>query len=247
MMSHSVKIYDTCIGCTQCVRACPTDVLEMVPWGGCRAGQIASAPRTEDCACAWPGRTLSFRGLRVSIRPQAWAASAASPPAPPISCPCGCTWARRRVPQRARLRYRCRLARSRARTDHPLYGPGLLSAGLRRRCSCGETRRRWLLRLVKRFVTALLRRASRPPPSSRTEDHTSNITPHFVCPPLSFRRPARPPPHALDAAQLPLCGSSSRLFLVPCPFLHARLQLLLHYQTSLGVRLLPGRAAHAVR
>ena len=28
-MSHTVKIYDTCIGCTQCVRACPTDVLEM--------------------------------------------------------------------------------------------------------------------------------------------------------------------------------------------------------------------------
>jgi len=25
-MSHSVKIYDTCIGCTQCVRACPLDV-----------------------------------------------------------------------------------------------------------------------------------------------------------------------------------------------------------------------------
>jgi photosystem I subunit 7 len=48
-MSHSVKVYDTCIGCTQCVRACPTDVLEMVPWDGCRAGSIASAPRTEDC------------------------------------------------------------------------------------------------------------------------------------------------------------------------------------------------------
>ncbi|KAI3841084.1 hypothetical protein MKW92_008833 [Papaver armeniacum] len=34
-MSHSVKIYDTCIGCTQC--------------DGCKAKQIASAPRTEDC------------------------------------------------------------------------------------------------------------------------------------------------------------------------------------------------------
>jgi photosystem I subunit 7 len=48
-MSHTVKIYDTCIGCTQCVRACPTDVLEMVPWDGCKAGQIASSPRVEDC------------------------------------------------------------------------------------------------------------------------------------------------------------------------------------------------------
>ncbi|CAL9193137.1 unnamed protein product [Musa hybrid cultivar] len=45
----AVKIYDTCIWCTQCVRACPTDVLEMIPWDGCKAKQIASAPRTEDC------------------------------------------------------------------------------------------------------------------------------------------------------------------------------------------------------
>jgi len=48
-MSHSVKIYDTCIRCIQCVQACPMDVLEMIPGDGCIAKQITSAPRTEDC------------------------------------------------------------------------------------------------------------------------------------------------------------------------------------------------------
>jgi len=52
-MSHTVKIYDTCIGCTQCVRACPTDVLEMVPWDGCKSGQIASSPTTRSLGLAY--------------------------------------------------------------------------------------------------------------------------------------------------------------------------------------------------
>ncbi|EFJ05037.1 hypothetical protein SELMODRAFT_137785 (mitochondrion) [Selaginella moellendorffii] len=47
-MAHPAKIHGTCIGRTQCVRACPTDVSETIPWDGCKANQIASAPRTED-------------------------------------------------------------------------------------------------------------------------------------------------------------------------------------------------------
>lgn len=49
LMTHLIKIYNSCIGCSQCVRACPTDVLEMVFWAGCKAGQVASPPRAEDC------------------------------------------------------------------------------------------------------------------------------------------------------------------------------------------------------
>nr|YP_010451554.1 photosystem I subunit VII [Schizaea pusilla]YP_010451559.1 photosystem I subunit VII [Schizaea pusilla]UTV01513.1 photosystem I subunit VII [Schizaea pusilla]UTV01514.1 photosystem I subunit VII [Schizaea pusilla] len=66
-MAHSVKTYDTCIGRTQCVRACPTDASETVPWEGCKANQIASAPRTEDCVgrkrceSACPTDSLSVR------------------------------------------------------------------------------------------------------------------------------------------------------------------------------------------
>ncbi|KAL5544661.1 hypothetical protein UlMin_008445 [Ulmus minor] len=48
-MSHLVNIYDTCIGCTQCVRARPIDVLEMISWDWSKAKKIAFAPRIEDC------------------------------------------------------------------------------------------------------------------------------------------------------------------------------------------------------
>jgi photosystem I subunit 7 len=47
-MSHTVKFTILALDVHN-VRACPTDVLEMVIWEDCRAGQIASAPRTEDC------------------------------------------------------------------------------------------------------------------------------------------------------------------------------------------------------
>nr|QJA13925.1 subunit VII of photosystem I [Fritschiella tuberosa] len=41
-MSHIVKIYGAI-----CVRL--VLLVQMVPWDGCKAEQMASAPRTEDC------------------------------------------------------------------------------------------------------------------------------------------------------------------------------------------------------
>nr|YP_003795326.1 photosystem I subunit VII [Chromera velia]ADJ66568.1 photosystem I subunit VII [Chromera velia] len=46
---HNVGIYTTCIGCTQCVRACPTEVLDMMTWDHCRAQQIACSDTLQDC------------------------------------------------------------------------------------------------------------------------------------------------------------------------------------------------------
>lgn len=61
-----VTVYDSCIGCTQCVRACPTDVFDMVP-GPNKAGQVAFPARVEDCVgchrceSACPTAPLSVR------------------------------------------------------------------------------------------------------------------------------------------------------------------------------------------
>lgn len=45
-MLHLVKIYDICIGYTQCVHFCPTDLLKIIPWNGCKVKKITSTPRT---------------------------------------------------------------------------------------------------------------------------------------------------------------------------------------------------------
>lgn len=66
-MVHLARTHATRIGCTQYVRACPTDVLEMLVWEGCKSRQIASAPRTNDCVgckrceAACPTDYLSIR------------------------------------------------------------------------------------------------------------------------------------------------------------------------------------------
>jgi len=48
-MSHQIVSYETCIGCTQCVRACPTDTLEIVIWKKNAKRSVVSAVRLEDC------------------------------------------------------------------------------------------------------------------------------------------------------------------------------------------------------
>jgi photosystem I subunit 7 len=61
-----------------------TDVLEMIPWDGSKAKQIASAPRTEDCVgckrckSACPTEFLSVRvylGPEISVAYPAMACS----------------------------------------------------------------------------------------------------------------------------------------------------------------------------
>ena len=77
---HAVKIYGTCIGCTQCVRACPLDVLEMVPRTAMQAGLGTSSPRTEDCVGCKRCETAcptGFLSIRVYL--------GARPPAPWVS------------------------------------------------------------------------------------------------------------------------------------------------------------------
>ena len=49
---HSIYKFYFIIVCDLYVnknKACPTNVLEMIPWDGCKAKLIAYAPRTEDC------------------------------------------------------------------------------------------------------------------------------------------------------------------------------------------------------
>ena len=62
-----VYVLDICIGCTQCVRACPYDVLEIVLWNGYTSQQYASISRSIDrigckkCETALSADFLNFR------------------------------------------------------------------------------------------------------------------------------------------------------------------------------------------
>lgn len=49
-MNYKIQVFDTCVACTQCVRTCPTDVLEMASNSNERTGgHMAFVARPEDC------------------------------------------------------------------------------------------------------------------------------------------------------------------------------------------------------
>ncbi|KAJ8899739.1 hypothetical protein K2173_019438 [Erythroxylum novogranatense] len=67
-MSNSVKIYDTCIRCTQSVRAYPINVLEMIH--RFKANQIASTLRMEDyvsCKMCDSAGLMDFLSIQVYL------------------------------------------------------------------------------------------------------------------------------------------------------------------------------------
>ncbi|RYQ91916.1 hypothetical protein Ahy_B09g097975 [Arachis hypogaea] len=76
-MSHSVKIYDTCIGCTQCVRACPTDVLEMISCRDSKSDDNCALSDSKRAATAAAAATnvVASTAIYVASTSQLWCSS----------------------------------------------------------------------------------------------------------------------------------------------------------------------------
>jgi len=70
-MTYKVEVYDTCVGCTQCVRICPTDVLEMASGSNRRTGgDMPLVARPEDCVGCKKCESVcptDFVSIRVKI------------------------------------------------------------------------------------------------------------------------------------------------------------------------------------